>query len=270
MVFSPKIYLVLIEAELIWFVLIISLDAFFLATIFVISYVRINNFYFLKFFNFKISKKLLKESLPIIPSVFIVLLYMRVDQLMINEILGSYQLGIYSSAVRVSEIFNIIPTLIMVSLFPSIITLRKKNIKEYNKRFQILFTFLVWLAIFISIFITVFSYKIILILFGIEFINASSIIKINIWSTIFVFLTISSGRKLISENKSIKIFYRSLLGLTINLILNYFFIPKYGLEGAAIATFVAWFFTGYFYDFLDKDEWNMFKQKTLAFLGKLS
>ena len=83
-----KIYLVLTESELIWFVLVGLFDTITLAITLFIAYHTQKQPNFYKRFDFSIAKCLLKDSWPLILSSIMIMIYMRVDQIMIKEIAG--------------------------------------------------------------------------------------------------------------------------------------------------------------------------------------
>lgn len=262
-----KIYLVLTEAELYWFVLVTVFDAISLAVSYSIAYRLQKDRTFYKKFNLNIAKELLNNSWPLMISSVVVMVYMRIDQIMIKEILGEREVGIYSAAVRLSEAFYFIPVIITASLFPAILNAKAINRELYINRMQCLYTFMIWTALFIAIPVSLLSEWIVNILFGAAYTESAVILAIHIWAAIFVFLTVSSGKYLTSEGLTKKILYRNSSGMILNVILNLILIPKYGCVGAAISTLMSWAFAGYIYDLLDKSQWHMAKQKTKGFMG---
>jgi O-antigen/teichoic acid export membrane protein len=100
---------------------------------------------------------------------------------------------------------------------------------------------MVWLALGIALPIMLLSNNIINILFGIQYQQAAGVLQIYIWATVFVFLGIASSQYLLAENYTKISFFRTLIGAIINIILNISFIPKYGINGAAIATVLSQF-----------------------------
>ena len=72
-------------------------------------------------FDYKHSKTLLKDSWPLLLSGVAIMVYMRIDQIMLGQMLGSEAVGIYSAAVRISEVWYFIPMAIAASVFPSVI-----------------------------------------------------------------------------------------------------------------------------------------------------
>lgn len=163
-------------------------------------------------------------------------LYMRLDQVMIRQMVDDSANGFYSAAVRLSEIWYILPTILCAILFPAILNARKKDTVLYNLRMEQLNAFLFWLALIISVIIAPFSDELIVLLYGVEYAPAGIVLKYHIWSSIFVFFGVSSGYWLIAEKFEKVSLYRTLAGLSINLGLNFLFIPAYGIVGAAVAT----------------------------------
>ena len=58
---------------------------------------------------------LLVESWPLLLSGISIMVYMKIDQIMLGQILGDESVGIYSAALRISEIWYFIP---MISSLP--------------------------------------------------------------------------------------------------------------------------------------------------------
>src|SRR5690606_5635462 len=135
-----KVYLVLTQADLFWFVCVTAFDTVSLAVSYFFAYKIRGNVSFLRSFKWRVAKQLLKDSWPLILSSVVVMLYMRIDQVMIKEMLGEHDVGIYSAAVRLSEAFYFIPMFITASIFPAIINAKNQNEELYKRRLQRLYT----------------------------------------------------------------------------------------------------------------------------------
>ncbi|MCT7520525.1 flippase [Aliarcobacter cryaerophilus] len=257
-----KIVLILINASLISFVWVVLFDSIVLALGFIYFYKKNHQ----EFKNWKFDKKialfLLKDSYPLIIAGVINSIYMKVDQVMIKEILDNTQVGYYAAAVKLSEVWFSVGVIICNSLFPAIIN--AKNISEefYYQRIYKLFLFLVVLGYSLSVIVYFLSDYIIIFLYGKEFIEASSVLNIHIFSAIFVYLGVSSGRWLIVENKAKLDLYRNILAMLINIILNIVCIRKFGIIGAAYASLIAYIVSFYLFDIFRKDTRNIFILKT--------
>lgn len=261
-----KIYLVINQKELLYFVLVAFFDTLCLALSYILAYRIINaNNPFYKYFDLSIAKKLVKVSWPLIFSTIVIMIYMRTDQIMIKNMLGDYEVGIYSAAIRMSEAFYFIPMLITASIFPAILNAKKQSKEHYKQRLQSLYTIMIWMAIVIALPVTLFSDWIILLLFGEAYQEAGQILMIHIWASIFVFLGVASGKWFIAENLIFIAFLRTFFGALINIALNYIMIPVYGCIGAAVSSLFAQIFVAYLFDLFNIKTREMFFMKTRAF-----
>jgi O-antigen/teichoic acid export membrane protein len=260
-----KVYFVLTGADLFWFVVVSLFDQLSLAVTLYIAYKhqKLDNFY--RHFDKEVAKKFIKNSWPLIFSGLVVMVYMRIDQVMIKEMLGIREVGVYSAAVRLSEAWYFIPMVITSSLFPAIVSAKKVSKELYYTRLQRLFTLMVWTAIAIALPITFLSDWLVMLLYGEEYTGAGKVLMIQIWAGLFVFLGVASSSWLTSENLQIIAFYRTFAGAIINIALNLLLIPVYGIVGAAIATLVSYMFAGFLFDIFNHNTKKIFLMKISAF-----
>jgi PST family polysaccharide transporter len=187
-----------------------------------------------------LAKTLLKESWPLIIAGMSVMIYMKVDQIMLGEMVGTKAVGVYSAAARISEIWYIIPPTIVSSLAPSIYEAKEISEGLYYRRIEQLARILALVSVFIAIPMSLLSKIIITTLFGNEYAAASPILAIHIWACLFTFLGASASSWYISEGLTILALRRTLMALVINVLLNLFLIPAYAGVGAAIATVISY------------------------------
>lgn len=182
------------------------------------------------------ARELLSDSWPLILSGLAVMVYMRIDQIMLGQMLGDDAVGIYSAAVRVSEVWYFVPVAIVSSVFPSIIKAKKSGTKEYHRLLQALFSTLFALSLSFAIMISFFSQTLIQWLYGKAYFGAGPVLFVHIWAGIFVSMGVASGKWLILEGFQRITFYRTMWGALTNVFLNSILIPFWGPLGAAVAT----------------------------------
>jgi O-antigen/teichoic acid export membrane protein len=261
-----KIILVLVKADLIWFVFVTLFDAISLAIFSWSIYKSQGLPNFIKYFERNTAKRLLKDSWPLVLSSMAIAVYMRIDQVMIKNMLGDREVGLYSAAVKVVEIWYFIPMIITQSVFPAIVNAKKVSEDLYYKRLQQLFSLLIWMAIFISIPISVFSHQIIYLLYGEKFVEASNVLKISIWASLFGFIGTGSSYFFLVENLQKLFSKRVFYGMIVNIILNLILIHSHGIQGAAIATLISQAIAAYLFDIFNKETKKIFFMKTYALI----
>jgi len=244
-----KITLILINAPLVAFAWAILFDSIVLALGFIYFFLKYSISEIKKIkFNKTIAISLLKDSWPLILSGVVISIYMKIDQVMIQDMLGSEAVGQYAAATRLSEIWYFIPTILVSSLFPAIVNARKQSEELYYSRLQKLFDLVVWIAIVIALPMTFLSDMIVDILYGKQYSQAASVLMIHIWASVFVFLGVVSGNWFINENLQLLAFWRTFYGMISNIFLNLLLITKYGIQGAAIATLISYMIVDFICD----------------------
>ncbi|WP_243396925.1 flippase [Flagellimonas pacifica] len=236
-----KVYLILGEYSLIYFVYVLAFDVVFLALGLMWFYRRMGHSLFSWRFSWSVSRDLLKDAWPLVLSGIIISIYMKIDQVMIKEFMGNSDVGQYSAAVRLSEAWYFIPTIICSSLFPAIINAKMRNHDLYMSRLQRLYNLMVLLGVVIILPVVFLSDWLIHFLYGAEFHLSAGVLNIHILGSVFVFLGVANQKWFISENFQAYNIVCLGFGMMSNIILNIFLIPKYGIIGAAYATLISQF-----------------------------
>ncbi|ABA21008.1 Polysaccharide biosynthesis protein [Trichormus variabilis ATCC 29413] len=209
--------------------------------------------------NFQVAKTLLKESLPLIFSGFAIMIFMKIDQIMLGQMIGDKEVGVYSAAVRISEVWYFIPGAIVPSVAPSIYAAKDQSDGVYYQRLGQLFRLLTCIALAIAVPMTFLSDKIIMVLFGNGYAGAGAILAVHIWTSIFVFLGFASSPWFIAEGLNHVTLGKTVFGAILNIILNFLLIPQYLGLGAAIATIISQAAAAFLCNAFDRRTQKIFK-----------
>jgi len=241
-----KLVFVWIAAPLVWFAGVFLLDAVVRAIGLLAMYLKNTGKFWCWKWRWQTAKELLKDSWPLIFSGMVISIYMKIDQVMIKEMLGAEQVGLYAAAVKLSEAWYFIPMAITSSVFPAIINAKKRGEAFYYERLQKLYDLMVWLAVAIALPTTFLAPWIIRVLYGTAFLPAAGVLSIHIWAGVFVGLAVIKGKWQVSENIVKYHMYGAVVSSFANIFLNYILIPYMGIKGAAIATLISQFISAYF------------------------
>lgn len=211
------------------------------------------------------AKVLLADSWPLLLSGIAIMVYMKIDQIMLGQMVGVEAVGIYSAATRISEVWYFIPMMIVASVFPAILEAKKLSEALYYQRLQRLYNLMVWLSVAVALPMTFLATPIVILLYGNAYAEAGAVLAIHIWASVFVFLGVASSQWFIAENRQILNFQRTVLGAFLNVGLNLIFIPSFGAIGAAVATVLAQASVGLIYDAFQKETRPMFYMKLKSF-----
>jgi PST family polysaccharide transporter len=188
---------------------------------------------------------LIQQSWPVLLSGMAVMIYMRIDMVMLKLMQGDLAVGLYSAATRVSEVWYFVPTAIVSSVSPAI--LRVKDDPElFHLRMRRLFSIMTMTSCLISFVIAPCSRTIIHMLYSTGYSAAAPVLAIHIWASVFVFMGVAQSPWNLSKDLLKLSLYWTVAGAVINVALNLYLIPRYSAMGAAIATVVAYAFSGFF------------------------
>jgi PST family polysaccharide transporter len=199
--------------------------------------------------SFSKAVELLRNGWPLMLSTLAVLIYMKIDQIMLGAMIGETDVGIYAIAARISEVWYFIPGVMVWSTFPFLVEAKKENTEFYIRRLIRLFRSVTLLAVCAAVAINLFGSSMIHLLFGEQFSRASSVLTIHAWGGVFAVLSIVTRYWSINENLQHLEMIRTVSGAIINILLNLLLIPKYGIIGAAYATLLSHLWAGFLFDF---------------------
>lgn len=257
-----KLYFILTQADLLSFVLVSLFDQISLAVSLAFVYWRQKIGSFFGKFKFVTAKEMLKSSWPLFLTGIVTTLYMRVDQIMIKEMLGEREVGLYSAAVRISEAWYFVPIIIIASLFPAVVNAKRTSQTLYRRRLQRLYTLITWLTISVALSVTFLGDWIMTLLYGSSYKESGIILSIHIWTGVFVGLGIATERLMINENLVIASMLRAMAGMVLNVLFNFILIPMYGICGSAVALLFSQIFSAYVFDLFSLRTRELFIMKS--------
>lgn len=182
---------------------------------------------------------LLRQSAPMWLSTIAVWTYLRVDQLLIANLLTSADLGRYAAAVRLAESWYFVPTSIVTASFPALVQLRARSFAEYVAGTERLFRLLAGIGIGAGLAATVFAPWIVGVLFGPAYVEATTAFQILAWSGLFAAWGVARENWLVAEGLTRYSPITTALGAVVNIGLNVVLLPRFGIVAAAWTTIVA-------------------------------
>jgi O-antigen/teichoic acid export membrane protein len=166
-----------------------------------------------------------------------VILYMKIDQVMIGNMLGMEQLGNYAAAARISDAWYFLPVTVSSVFYP--LSLSKDKFQE-EKYLQIIFDLITIISVCVIIPSLIWSDEIFDFIFGERFNIDKRILSLLFVSGFFISLNVATAAWLNVRNDSKTLFSRALVGTVVNVLGNLYLLPRYGLIGGAVATFFAY------------------------------
>jgi PST family polysaccharide transporter len=163
------------------------------------------------------------------------------DQVMLGAMTNDLVVGNYSAAVRISEVWLVIPGILGASVCPAIIAAKEKNEAIYRKRIRQISCYMAPAVLLAALVISTEANQITYLLYGKQYVSAGGYLAIHIWSEVpyLIFFVVN---QMYYIEKLVRIsFYVAAVGFISNILLNLVLIPVYGGIGAAVATLITAF-----------------------------
>ena len=240
-----KIALLLLKAPLWAFIAATTFDFALLSAGYVMAYRTKIGSMSLWRYDSTVAKYLLKQSFPLLLSGAAVIVYQRIDQVMIGNMIDKASVGQFSVATKFSEIILFIPTILAQTITPVLVQIKEKSDEEYKCKAQLFMNVSVWLCILVAIAVALCSHWLVLWTFGERYLLAVPVLQIMAFKTVVMALSQTSGQMMIVENIQQLAVVRNVVGCVVCVGLNLLLIPLYGIKGSAFVTIITVFVSGF-------------------------
>jgi O-antigen/teichoic acid export membrane protein len=186
--------------------------------------------------DFAFWKRSIITAIPFGLTAIFVIIFVRIDTVMLSMMIGDAPVGWYNAAVTLILGLAFIPSVFLGAVFPVFSKFYTSSIDSLKNAYEKAFKYLFIILFPIGIGTTLLADKFILLIYGEQFIHSIIALQILIWWNVLGALNWLLGTVLLSINKQ-KLFAVSTgIGAIFNVIANLFFIPIMSYVGASITT----------------------------------
>jgi O-antigen/teichoic acid export membrane protein len=231
-----KILFIVKNLDFVW-IIYISCFEFILMAFFYLLIYKLKGEKILKWkFDLVETKKVLIESFPVFILMFVMMMTTKIDQLMIEWFKGTKELGFYSVSVKLIDLWQFLPNILLSVLFPTLIRAHSNEGEEYKSNILKLYSVLFWISFSLSLVVSLGSTHIIHLLYGTKFSPSAPLLTLYAWLNIITFFSIGRLKIFIIEGYQSLCLVISVMTLFTNVLFNYILIPRYGAYGAIAAS----------------------------------
>jgi O-antigen/teichoic acid export membrane protein len=210
---------------------------------------------------------MLKDSVPLMASGVANQINLRADIVVLQAMMGSASVGIYSAAARMSELAYFLPVVYMNATLPVLLKTRKEygpDHKKYKNMLQRSYDQSFWVGVAIAFIVALVGTFIIDFMFGPEYEQSKYVLYIHLAACPFVFMAAVYSKWIIAEGYLWSSLVRHSIGAIINVGANILLIPVLGVVGSALATVLSYVAASYFACFIGAKSREAGMQMTLA------
>jgi len=187
-------------------------------------------------FDLSFWKPKLKEAWPFGITGLFMNIYFMIDSIILSIMVNNAVVGYYSAAYRLIIVLLFVPIILNVVIFP-VMSQFYVTSKDYLRlAYEKYFKYATILGIPLGVGTTLLADKIILLIYGTQFLPSIIALQILVWSTVLIFLSSAFARLLEVSNKQLVLTKITAFNAVINIILNILLIPKFSYIGASFVT----------------------------------
>ncbi len=186
-----------------------------------------------KFFSGEFWKHALKFNIPLVPHYLSMTVLNSADRIMIQDLVGEGEVGIYNLAYSVAQIMTIFNTALLQTIEPWLY--KRIKAKEIGKISGVAYPVFIAIAA-LNLILILFAPEVILLFAPIEYYDAIWVIPSVALSVYFTFLYTFFAAFEFHFEKTKQIMAASICGAVLNIVLNYIFIPVFGYVAAGYTT----------------------------------
>ncbi len=195
--------------------------------------------------DFAVWKRFMIQSSPFWLTGIFMAIYFRIDTVMLGMMRSYAETGIYNAAYRLLDALYIIPGALIPVLYPVMSRLHITGRKMLEEVYRRAFSYLLIIALPMAVGATFLAGRIMAFVYSGNFSadvhSAATALQILIWAEVFIFLSAISGHLLNSINRQVVFTITAAVAAGANVLLNLYFISRWGYLGAAITTVITEF-----------------------------
>ena len=236
--------MLLLHAPLAWFVVAVTFDSFLVASGYLYAYAakvgRVSEWRY----DRQVAGDLLRHSFPLLLSGAAVLIYQRIDQVMIRNMIDEASVGYFSIAGKFTELILFLPIVMSQTVAPLLVRARERDEEVYRRKRQQFVDVVVWTALLLAVLASLGAPWLVRWTYGRQYLAAVPVLQIMAFKAVGTALTASSGQLVIIEHLQKWAAVRNLIGCAVCVGMNFLLIPRFGIVGSAWATIFTVAFTG--------------------------
>lgn len=184
---------------------------------------------------------MLRESWPLMLAGLSVVVYMRIDQLILRAMTNEHELGLYSAILPFSQAWHMVPMTVCASVLPRLAALKQQHPAMYRQRLQQLFSLMAWSGVCVAAVTALLAHWLVSLLLGPAYAEATTVLRWHAMSNVFVFLGVAQSVAIVSDRTPHLSLVKTLCGAAASVALNIALVPRWGATGAAWAAIGAYF-----------------------------
>ncbi len=182
-----------------------------------------------------LRRAMIRASWPLMVNHLLATLFFKVDVTLMESILGSEPLGLYSIGYKFLDALNVVPSMFTMALFPVISRQAREDRDAFKRFYHLGAKILVMLALPAAILTTVVAREMVLVLGGADYLpGAAEALRLIVWSMPIGWINSLTQYVLIALDRQRYLTWAYLVGFGFSLLANLLLMPRFGYRASAL------------------------------------
>lgn len=186
--------------------------------------------------DLEFCKQITVLSIPFAVIGLLYTIYYSIDIVMLTNMVGSYASGIYNATYKLISVLTLFYSVYTAVIFPVMSRLFNNDESLLLISLEKSIKYLMLIIIPIAVATVLYSADIVHLIYGHEYDAASSVLTILIWTVCLLFVSGACNSLLNASHKEVAVTKIYAVAAVFNIVLNFFLIPKFSYNGAAMTT----------------------------------
>lgn len=186
------------------------------------------------------ARMLLTESWPFLLSGLSIIIYMRIDLIMLKALRSDYEVGVFAAAMPLSQIWQMIPLTLASSLAPYIAQRKLAGEDAYERAMVMIFRGFAALSVTVAIATALVAPVLVPLIYGARFTGSVDVLRILVFTNLFVAIGVAQGLWIANNRAGPLLVKQTICGAIVAVVGNWLVIPRWGAEGAAVVALVSY------------------------------
>nr|WP_292893704.1 flippase [Methanobrevibacter sp.] len=181
-------------------------------------------------------KKITLLSVPFAVTGLLYTIYYSIDIVMLTNMVGSYATGIYNATYKLISVLTLFYSVYTAVIFPVMSRYYKNDESLLLISFEKSIKYLMLVIIPLAVATAFYSAEVMHLIYGQSYKGGASVLSILIWTVCLLFISGACNSLLNASHKEVSVTKIYAIAAVFNVILNFFMIPNFSYDGAAITT----------------------------------
>lgn len=181
-------------------------------------------------------RSMLRSAFPYAVLTVLGIVYMRIDLIMIEGLVGGQEVGLYAAAMRVMLVTHALPGLCLSVLFPRFVRLQESDPLRSARLYLLAVRVMVWVSAGLAVGFVLGAQPLMTALYGAAYSGGAISLQWLMVALLFMFWHAPNGTVLFSSDRLRPVILISIVTAGFNIAVNLYAIPRWGAAGAAATT----------------------------------